>query len=402
MLFKIGIRNNMRYPLLFILFKCLLDINEMFKRLFCDYYKGYFICCTLIFLSQFLSGLFPLLIIKFKERKVSQKKKVLGFKLIQGKGKIKAADSFCKILLLLFFASYFNLIGTIIRRKYFSQINEKLPKRGNFTEFRFKSIQIEVSALLSYLTIRIKIYKHQFISLITIFIILILIIIIDIIDDHSDLLLKLKYFILTAFTCTARSFLDTIEKYLFDFDFLRPYAILIFEGLIGSIFNPMLLLIDDESYEDFKEINELSNNKKPQFILLIILFILFLIISSLKNMYRVLTVQYYSPMTRALAESILDPFILLYHFFLNEKNLNNYVYFSLIIFCLTINALCSLIYNDFIVLYCCGMEHNTYLEINNRLYNSLNNAILNENDSDSDENDNDDNEKQMTELETQY
>ena len=401
MLFKIGIRNNMRYPLLFILFKCLLDINEMFKRLFCDYYKGYFICCTLIFLSQFLSGLFPLLIIKFKERKVSQKKKVLGFKLIQGKGKIKAADSFCKILLLLFFASYFNLIGTIIRRKYFSQINEKLPKRGNFTEFRFKSIQIEVSALLSYLTIRIKIYKHQFISLITIFIILILIIIIDIIDDHSDLLLKLKYFILTAFTCTARSFLDTIEKYLFDFDFLRPYAILIFEGLIGSIFNPMLLLIDDESYEDFKEINELSNNKKPQFILLIILFILFLIISSLKNMYRVLTVQYYSPMTRALAESILDPFILLYHFFLNEKNLNNYVYFSLIIFCLTINALCSLIYNDFIVLYCCGMEHNTYLEINNRLLNSLN-AILNDNDSDSEENDNEDNEHQITELKSQY
>ena len=91
MLFKIGIRNNMRYPLLFILFKCLLDFNEMFKRLFCDYYKGYFICCTLIFLSQFLSGLFPLLIIKFKQRKKNQKKKVLGFKLIQGKGKIKAS-----------------------------------------------------------------------------------------------------------------------------------------------------------------------------------------------------------------------------------------------------------------------------------------------------------------------
>ena len=189
---------------------------------------------------------------------------------------------------------------------------------------------------------------------------------------------------------------------MFDFDFLRPYAILIFEGLIGSIFNPMFLLIDDESYEDFKEINELSNKKKPQFILLIILFIFFLIISSLKNMYRVLTVQYYSPMTRALAESILDPFILLYHFFLNEKNLNNYVYFSLIIFCLAINALCSLIYNDFIVLYCCGMEHNTYLEINNRLLNSLNGAILNDNDSDSEDNDNEDNEQQITELKSQY
>jgi hypothetical protein len=329
----------------------------------------------------------------------NKNKKVIGFQLIQGTGTIKAADSFCKILLLLFFASYFNLIGIIIRRKCFSQINGELPKRGHFTEFRFKSIQIEVSALLSYLTLKKKLYKHQYVSLITIFIILILIIIIDIIDDHSHFLLIFFYFILTAFTCAMRAFLDTIEKNLFDFDFLRPYAILIFEGLIGSIFNPMLLLIDDDSYEDFKEIN---NKEKPKLILLIILFILFLIISSFKNMYRVLTVQYYSPMTRALAESILDPFIVLYNFFLlNTKSLNDCVYFGLIVFCLIINALCSLIYNDFIVLYCCGMEHNTYLEINNRLYNSLNNAILNENDSDSDENDNDDNEKQMTELETQ-
>ena len=405
MLFKIGIRNNMRYPLLFILFKSLLDLDEVFQRIFCDYYKGYFICCTLIFLSQFLSGLIPLLIFKFKRMKKTKtkNKKVIGFQLIQGTGQINPADSFCKILLLLFFASYFNLIGIIFRRKFFSQINKKLlPKRGHFTEFRFKSIQIEVSALLSYFTLKKKLYKHQYVSLITIFIILILIIIIDIIDDYQEFLVEFKYFLLTAFTCALRSFLDTIEKNLFDFDFLRPYAILIFEGLIGSIFNPMLLLIDDVSYKDFKEINILSNESKPKIIILIILFVLFLIISSFKNMYRVLTVQCYSPMTRALAESILDPIILLYHFFWSEKKLNDCVYFGLIIFCLAINALCSLIYNDFIVLYCCGMEHNTYLEINNRLYNSLNNAILNENDSDSDENDNDDNEKQDTELMTQF
>jgi len=99
MLLKVGIRNNMRYPLLFILFKCLLDFNEMFKRIFCDYYKGYFICCTLIFLSQFLSGLFPLLKSKFKKRKKTKEQKVFGFKLIQGNGKIKAIDNYCKILI---------------------------------------------------------------------------------------------------------------------------------------------------------------------------------------------------------------------------------------------------------------------------------------------------------------
>ena len=60
--FKFGIRKNMRYPLLLILFQSLQEFDEMFMRILCEYYKEYFICCTLIFLSQFLSGLIPLLI----------------------------------------------------------------------------------------------------------------------------------------------------------------------------------------------------------------------------------------------------------------------------------------------------------------------------------------------------
>ena len=27
-----------------------------------------------------------------------------------------------------------------------------------------------------------------------------------------------------------------------------------------------------------------------------------------------------------------------------------------------------MVYNDFIILYCCGLQHNTYSEITNRLY----------------------------------
>ena len=249
-------------------------------------------------------------------------------------------------------------------------------------EHRFKNIQIEISALLCYLALRIKIYRHQLMSLLTIFFYLILIMTMDIIDDHSDLSKRTKYFLLSAFTCIARSFLDTIEKYLFEFNFLRPHTILLYEGLIGTLFNPMLLLIDNDSHEDLKEIERISGEKN-KFTILIVLFICFLIISSFKNIYRVMTVQYYSPMTRALAESILDPFIILYYFILfKEKELEDYLYFGFIIYCLVITAFCSLVYNDFIVLYCCEMEHNTYLEINNRLYDDLNDDIINEKDND--------------------
>jgi len=398
MLLKIGIRKNMQYPLFLILFNFFLDIDEIFMRIFCNY-KGYFIICFLIFLSQFFSGLIPLLIFKYNNRNKTTKKNINGFQLIQGNNTIKQADSLFKILLLLAFASYFNLIGTIVRRKYFSQINEELPKRGHFIEHRFKNIQIEVSALLSYFTLKIKIYKHQSFSLITILIFLILIMIIDIIDNHLDLPKYFKYLLLSAFSSVARSFLDTIEKYLFDFNFIRPCSILLYEGLIGSLLFPMLLFIDNGSNEDLSQIKNNTN-----FILLIFLFICFLIINGFKNLYRVLTIQYYSSMTRALAESILDPFIILYYLILfiidntqpekekqkeKEQKKFIYAYYILIIFCLIIIAFCSLVYNDFIVLYCWGMEENTYIEIKKRSYSNLNNAILDENDSDSDEDDND-------------
>jgi len=277
-------------------------------------------------------------------------------------------------------------------------MNEELPVRGLFIEHRFKNIQIEASALLSYLTLKIKIYKHQRFSLITISIILLLIMIIDIIDDYKNLPINIKYFLLSAFSNIARSFLDTIEKYLFDFNFLRPCSILLYEGLTGTVLIPMLLLIDNDSYQDFKEIKVEKNN-----IFLIFLFIGFVIINAFKNLYRVLTIQYYSSMTRALAESILDPFVLFYYLFLpemdnkekKEGNLNDFIYFFLIIFFLVIIAFCSLVYNDFIILYCFGMEKNTYIEIKKRSYSNLNNAILDENDSDSDEDNNDDNNAQL-------
>ena len=38
------------------------------------------------------------------------------------------------------------------------------------------------------------------------------IMIIDMFDDFQNLPLKIKYFLLTAFSCITRAFLDTIDK----------------------------------------------------------------------------------------------------------------------------------------------------------------------------------------------
>ena len=44
-----------------------------------------------------------------------------------------------------------------------------------------------------------------------------------------------------------------------------------------------------------------------------------------------------------------------------------WIYFSLVVFSLTVISFFSLVYNDFIILYCCGLEHYTYIEIDRRL-----------------------------------
>ena len=41
--------------------------------------------------------------------------------------------------------------------------------------------------------------------------------------------------------------------------------------------------------------------------------------------------------------------------------------FCLVVFSLTVISFFSLVYNDFIILYCCGLEHYTYIEIDRRL-----------------------------------
>ena len=75
-------------------------------------------------------------------------------------------------------------------------------------------------------------------------------------------------------------------------------------------------------------------------------------------------------MTHALTELILDPAFVAYS--LAEMDDKDDIitffwpYFVIIVICLIIMSFLSLVYNDFIVLYCFGLEENTYLEIKNR------------------------------------
>jgi len=85
-------------------------------------------------------------------------------------------------------------------------------------------------------------------------------------------------------------------------------------------------------------------------------------------------------MTRALAESIIDPSDFIYLFIKNEiiKEGINLYYFIAIAVSLFVISFLLLVYNDFIVLYCFGLEYNTHLEIQKRsiLYENIDGSIM--------------------------
>ena len=168
------------------------------------------------------------------------------------------------------------------------------------------------------------------------------------------------------------------RKYLFEFYYLNPYKALTIEGIIGLLLFPILFFFDS-SYDDIKDFIII---KDWEFVLLVILSLIYLILSSFKSIYRVLTIRFYSPMTRALAESIIDPFdfICLFIYRNSQKNLDEKMvyYYVIIIISLFAISFLSLVCIDFIIFYCFGLEHNTHLEIQKRatFYENIDGNIM--------------------------
>ena len=359
---KIEIRHNLVYPGMLILFIGLRRIIEILIQTLFDS-VGMYLLFTSIFISKLIAGFiamhFSKFIIKSNNDSNDMNYSIMGIRLPKSNLEISTVDSIPKIIVLIFFASYFDIIGTLVRRSF--NMNDRKNKS---LEERVKGFQIISSALLCYYTIRTKMYKHNIFSLIIIFICLIIIIIIEMFYNHDDMILNLMNILLTLFSCFGRANLDTIEKYLFEFNYMNPFKVMMFEGLINTILS--IILFEREAiYEDIE--NYKNMNGKIYFIILVFLHF---ILSGLKNIYRVSTIKLYSPMTRALAEIFLDPFIIMYTLY-RDNEINDFsfwVFYMMSIFCLIIMTFCSCVYNDFIVLYCCGLEYNTYGEIIKRSY----------------------------------
>ena len=362
---KVGIRKNMAYPFMYMLLIIIQRVVRILLEIFIK--KDIFIILTLInFFSDFFFGALIFYLQK-ETNKSKRQKKILGIKLIQNKGKNgpKSMDNYFKIFILIFFGCYFSFTSSLLSKLFDVFITDK----SMLQNIKMRGLEIIFSTLLCYFTIRIKIYKHHKLSLLIIIICLITITGLEIILFHNKYdsnELKIYYLILIFVSITYPLF-DTIEKYLFEVDFINPFILLIIEGPIE--FSLMLTsFLFDVPWNEITVIkNILVENNINTYISLFLL-LLYFVISGFKNIYGIYTIKFYSPMVRALADSIKDSLLLMYHLFLNDnENIRLGSFFFWINFLISLIVIFfSFVFNEFLILYLCQLEFETYPEIRKR------------------------------------
>ena len=362
---KIRTRYNLLYPLMLFVFSFLREVDSIFiSRL---KFNDSLLLTFLMFLAEFIAGLliFSYNLSFFKERKKSTYKKI---KLIQAKEVMKRPDSRLKIYFLIFMAAYFDFIEFIITTIYISKYYSDASKT---LYIRQRCILTLVTAFFCFYLLKIKIFRHQIFSLLAILVCLIMIIILEYIfeeipENKYDLTVLLFFIFIDYF---FNSFIENIDKYLLEYNYANPFQILMFEGLFGLLFTILYSIKENP-------LVQLLNYDKDKMIYLVICLFLFFLFSCGRNSYRIVTNKLYSPMTRTLTDSFLDPFLILYYFISGEdfkmEGITKYIYFSLNFILLIIIIIFGSIYNEVIVLFCCQMEHDTHSEITIRASKDIN------------------------------
>ena len=352
---KFGWRDSLLYPSLFILFIFIRRIVKLILEILYPDIKLSYLMITFVFVFELIVASL-LLWNQNRKNKSVVKPKFLGISLIKQESLLDRPDSNFKIIVLIIFSSYFSITGALSRRNVSSGNN------NIYDEFhaKFRSIEIILSSIICYFTFKNKIYKHHRFTLIIIFICLIIVVAFGVLLESNKSIFFLNFFY-TISSSFCRVFLDIVEKYLYDFDFLDIYKVMIFESIVDLIisFNYFWLEVPRREITTILTIND-----GLKLFYIIGFLMLYTFFSGIKNVYRRFTVKKFTPMTRALAESILDPiFIIIGYLTTTKKEQFDTIYFIITLICSLIMVFNSCVYNELFVLYCCDLEKNTHLAI---------------------------------------
>ena len=139
------------------------------------------------------------------------------------------------------------------------------------------------------------------------------------------------------------------------------------EGVFGLCFG-IGYSIYDSFFISIKKYYD--NCSTSEFVYLILSLILYLVLSGVQDTFRAVTTKIYSPMASSLSEFFLNPIYIIFSLFLDHdfihNNKRNYLYFSLNLLITIIVSICGCVYNEFIILFFWGLQHETYKEISYR------------------------------------
>ena len=186
---KFAHRQNLKYPLLLLLWNVLLDIYGLLAS---DYLNksGLLINLPLMFFGELFAGLLIYLYQKKYIAKTNKEKTLfMGIELIH-REHIVVRDKTIKIFFLMFCASFFDFVEF----KLFSVISKFLYISPTI-EYRLKGWYTIFNALFYYFVLRLPILKNQKLTLIIIIICIIIIVITEFIFQKINIFLSYGQFV---------------------------------------------------------------------------------------------------------------------------------------------------------------------------------------------------------------
>ena len=362
---KFALRQNLCYVLQYIIWSFVRDLLIIGMDSLFKFNKSY-IFAHCIFFGELLAGLIMYLYLK----KYNKKKKIqyfMSIKLRTASSELAPSDSKIKIFSLIFLITLCDLVE-------FSFCNIYLPKFFNLSKSLFKRLT-GITTLFSFFfyvyALRLHVYRHHKFSLLIIGICLIVIIAtefifqkFDIYTSYISLIIAIVYIILGLIMWSC---MDSVEKYLFEYDYMNPFVVLMYEGALGFFLSFINLLERNYFYDIVLMYKQIDVGK---FVLFISMIFAHIILSGGKNLFRVITNKIFSPMVQTLLDYVLNPIYLIYYFGAQKdfkKNGKLYVaYFVINIIISIIISFFGCVYNEFIILFFCGLERNTHDQISKR------------------------------------
>ena len=163
----------------------------------------------------------------------------MGIQLIQTSYKLSRPDNDLKIYILLFLSAFFDFIEFVLITYYFPrEVEIKKLTISDSLDTRLKCLTAFCLASFCYFLLNYKILRHQVFSLTIILICLIILVFIEYIinKENGGNFVSFTFILFLIFLYNFFvSLNDIIGKYLLEYDFINPFQMLMFEGIIGFI-----------------------------------------------------------------------------------------------------------------------------------------------------------------------